>query len=108
MIRKAFLMKLLPGQADAYQRRHNPIWPELQKVLHDHGVQRYSIFLHADEQTLFAYAEIESEGKWQAIASDPICQKWWLSMSPLMETHADHSPITETMMEVFCLQGSTT
>ena len=26
---------------------------------------------------LFAYAEIESEERWQAIASTPVCRRWW-------------------------------
>ena len=45
MVRKAFLMTLKPGHQAEYQRRHNPIWPELQQVLREHGVRNYSIFL---------------------------------------------------------------
>lgn len=42
-------------------KRHNPIWPELEKVLKDHGVLNYSLFLHAETRQLFGYAELESE-----------------------------------------------
>ncbi|MEC7200970.1 MAG: L-rhamnose mutarotase, partial [Verrucomicrobiota bacterium] len=69
MIRKSFAMTLHPGQSALYEERHNPIWPELEQVLKDHGVYQYSIFLHPDQRSLFAYAEIETEEQWEAIAS---------------------------------------
>jgi hypothetical protein len=60
-IRKAFIMSVNAGAEAEYEKRHNPIWPELEKVLKDHGVSNYSIFLHAETHQLFGYAEIESE-----------------------------------------------
>ncbi len=33
MIRKAFLMAVQPGKHGEYERRHNPIWPELFEIL---------------------------------------------------------------------------
>jgi L-rhamnose mutarotase len=60
-IRKAFVMSVHPGVEEEYENRHNPIWPELEKVLKDHGVSNYSIFLHAETRQLFGDAEIESE-----------------------------------------------
>ena len=41
----AFRMQLNPGQAAAYKRRHDGIWPELAAVLKAAGVADYSIFL---------------------------------------------------------------
>ena len=32
MIRKAVLFRARPGMAAEYQRRHNPLWPELEKA----------------------------------------------------------------------------
>ena len=37
-----------PGTHAEYTKRHNPIWPELEDVLRDHGVWTYSIFAHPD------------------------------------------------------------
>ncbi|VCY69012.1 L-rhamnose mutarotase [Escherichia coli] len=37
MIRKAFVMQVNPDAHEEYQRRHNPIWPELEAVLKSHG-----------------------------------------------------------------------
>ena len=67
MIRKAFRMHVNPDAHAEYERRHNPIWKELEEVLIAHGVRKYSIFLDPTTSDLFAYAEIESEERWQAI-----------------------------------------
>src|SRR5438874_553366 len=64
MIRKALLMKIKPGCREEYERRHNPIWPELQAVLKEHRVSNYSIFLDRRTDQLFGYAEIESDSRW--------------------------------------------
>ena len=69
-IRKAFVMSVNPGAEEEYEKRHNSIWPELEKVLKDHGVSNYSIFLHPEKHQLFGYAEIENEEQWAAIASE--------------------------------------
>ena len=104
MIRKAFVMTLHPGNEAEYERRHRPIWPELQQVLHDHGVSNYSIFLHPDTLQLFGYAEIEDESKWASIADTPVCKKWWAHMKDLMASNADNSPVSTELAEVFHLE----
>ena len=45
MIRKAFVMQVNPDAHEEYQRRHNPIWPELEAVLKSHGAHNYAIYL---------------------------------------------------------------
>ncbi|MGE0101505.1 MAG: L-rhamnose mutarotase [Blastocatellales bacterium] len=101
MIRKAFVMQLLPGQADEYRRRHDPIWPELQATLTSHGVRNYSIFHDRESDRLFAYAETESEELWQSIAQTEVCRRWWAYMKPLMLTNPDDSPQSTGLVEVF-------
>ena len=103
MIRKAFLMTLKSGNEDEYERRHNPIWPELQQVLKEHGVHNYSIFLERRTSRLFAYAEIESEELWQKIAETESCRRWWSYMKELMLTNTDSSPQAIDLDEVFHL-----
>jgi L-rhamnose mutarotase len=103
MIRKGFLMRLEPGNQAEYERRHNPIWPELQEVLKAHGVHNYSIYLEQESDYLFAYAEIESEERWQQIAQTEVCQRWWADMKPLMQTNDDNSPVALELKEVFHL-----
>jgi len=96
-------MTLKPGKQDEYQKRHQPIWPELQKVLKEHGVSNYSIFLNGGTDQLFAYVELDSEALWQQIAETEVCRRWWLSMKDLMVTSSDNKPITETLEMVFHL-----
>jgi L-rhamnose mutarotase len=103
MIRKAFLMTLKPGNQAEYERRHQPIWAELQEVLKSHGVSNYSIFLHRQTEQLFAYAEIESEELWARIAETDACRRWWAFMKDLMLTHTDDSPVAIVLDEVFHL-----
>ena len=103
MIRKAFLMTLKPGNQVEYERRHKPIWPELQQVLKSHGVHSYSIFLDRKSDRLFAYAELESEELWGRIAATEVCQRWWKHMKDLMLTNEDNSPKAVDLDEVFSL-----
>jgi L-rhamnose mutarotase len=101
MIRKAFKMTVNPDQHAEYARRHQPIWPELEAVLKEHGVNRYSIFLDPATSELFAYAEIEDETRWQAIAATEVCRRWWRHMRELMPSNPDHSPVSVELTEVF-------
>src|SRR5258708_5344693 len=101
MLRKAYLMNLRPGVEAEYERRHNPIWPELQQMLKDHGVNNYSIFLDRKTSKLFAYVEIESEESWSKIADAPVCKRWWAEMKELIFSNPDNSPIVEVIDEVF-------
>jgi L-rhamnose mutarotase len=101
VIRKAFVMRVNPDRHDEYEKRHNPIWPELEAALKDHGVHNYSIFLDPDHSTLFAYAEIEDEERWNAIAQTDVCQKWWAHMGDIMPSNPDNSPVSKDLKEVF-------
>ena len=103
-MRTAFKMKLFEGNEEEYKKRHNPIWPELEKVLKDHGVITYSIYLDKDTNTLFGYAEIEDQKKWDEVANTDICRKWWDYMAPLMEVNNDNSPVSKDLLEVFHIE----
>jgi L-rhamnose mutarotase len=102
-IRKAFIMSVNAGAEQEYENRHNPIWPELEQVLKDHGVSNYSIFLQPETRQLFGYAEIESEEQWASIASTEICQRWWKHMGDVMPSNPDHSPVSASLRGVFHL-----
>jgi L-rhamnose mutarotase len=101
MVRKAFKMSVYPGRHEEYTRRHNPIWRELEDTLLAHGVRSYSIYLDPQTSELFAYAEIDSEERWKAIASTEVCQRWWRHMRDLMPSNPDSSPVASDLLEVF-------
>jgi L-rhamnose mutarotase len=96
-------MSVDKGREDEYARRHNPIWPELAETLAAHGVSNYSIFVDGRTGDLFAYAEIESEEQWEAIAGTEVCRRWWRYMSDVMPSTPDGAPVSQPLAEVFHL-----
>ena len=106
MIRRAFRMSVKSGQQQEYARRHQPIWRELEETLLAHGVRTYSIFRDPTTDDLFAYVEVETEERWNAIAATEVCQRWWRHMSDVMPVNPDHSPISLTLEEVFHIEKS--
>lgn len=104
MIRKAFMMQINANSHEEYQKRHTPIWPELEQVLKQHGVHHYAIYLNPTRDLLFATVEIESEARWEAIAQTDVCKRWWKYMCEVMPVNADNSHVSETLKEVFYLE----
>ena len=45
------------------------------------------------------------EERWEAIAGTEVCRRWWASMRELMPSHADDSPVTRDLKEVFTMEG---
>jgi L-rhamnose mutarotase len=103
MTRHAFKMKLRPGMAAEYQRRHDAIWPDLAAALRSAGVSDYSIFLDEETLTLFAVQKLGAGHTSAALPDLPVVRQWWEDMAPLMETHPDHSPVVGPLREVFHL-----
>ena len=104
MNRIAFVMSVHPAQVAEYERRHSPIWPELAETLNAHGVRNYSIFHDPATHQLFAYAEVEDEARWRAIAQTEVCRRWWRRMGDVMPSNPDSSPVSRDLREVFHLQ----
>jgi L-rhamnose mutarotase len=59
--------------------------------------------LDAERNLLFAVVEIESQARWDAVASTEVCQRWWQSMCELMPSNADNSPVSQELKSVFYL-----
>jgi L-rhamnose mutarotase len=103
MKHRAFKMKLKPGCAAEYQRRHDEIWPELAALLRTHGISDYSIFLDQESLTLFAVHKLDEAIPQTALAQDPVMRRWWDYMADIMETNPDHSPVATDLPQVFYL-----
>lgn len=93
MIRKVFVVQVNADAHAEYQRRHNPIWPELEAVLKEHGAHNYAIYLDQQRSLLFATIEIESEARWNVIVETDVCQRWWQHMRDVMPANSDYSPV---------------
>jgi L-rhamnose mutarotase len=100
-LRNAFKMKLLPGFEVEYKKRHDIIWPELQSLLSDSGIQDYSIFLDEETLILFAVQKISPDFDENYLPNHPIVKKWWAYMADIMETNPDNSPVATSLIEVF-------
>jgi L-rhamnose mutarotase len=103
MQRYAFKMKLKPDAVAEYKKRHEEIWPELQKELRAAGISDYSIFLDEETLTLFAVQKLAENNTAPSLRNSPIVKKWWRYMAPLMEVHPDYSPVARQLVEVFHL-----
>ncbi|HTS46070.1 MAG TPA: L-rhamnose mutarotase [Puia sp.] len=101
MPRVAFTMKLFPGRADEYKKRHDAIWPELAGLLRAKGIRDYSIFLDEPTDTLFGYLTIQNAEELNNLPKEPLMQKWWEFMKDIMETNEDNSPVSISLKEVF-------
>ena len=99
-------MSVHPGQHAEYERRHRPIWKELEDVLIAPGVGTYSIYLDDTTSDLFGYVEVEDEARWNAIASTDVCRRWWTHMRELMPANQDDSPVARELREVFHIERS--
>jgi L-rhamnose mutarotase len=94
-------MKLKPGYAEEYKKRHDEIWPELVKELEAAGVFDYSIYLDEETNTLFAFQKLKDHNSADELPETRIVKKWWKYMADIMETNPDNSPVTVELKEVF-------
>ncbi len=99
----AFTMRLLPGQAAEYKRRHDAIWPELVTLLRHVGVSDYSIHLDPESNVLFGVLWRRADHAMDELPSHPVMKRWWAHMADIMETHASNEPVVTTLTTVFHL-----
>lgn len=96
-------MKLFPGCAEEYRKRHDAIWPDLVNLLKQTGIGEYSIFLDEATLTLFGVLRVDDPQALDALPQHPVMQRWWAYMSDIMETNSDHSPVSIPLQQVFYL-----
>jgi len=104
MISHAFRMKLKPGVAAEYRRRHDAIWPELVVALRDAGIYDYSIFLDEETLHLFAVLKLRPDHRRDALPDLSVMRRWWDSMAELMETEPDKRPREWPLVPMFHLE----
>ena len=97
----AFRMKLHPGQAAEYRRRHDAIWPELVDALHQAGVSDYRIFLDDETDSLFAILKRRPDHTMHQLPQTDVVRRWWAMMADIMDTHPDNSPVQRDLTPMF-------
>jgi L-rhamnose mutarotase len=103
MERVAFKMKVFKGYEEEYKKRHDAIWPELETLLKESGIEDYSIFLDEETNILFGVLKIEKKIKLDELPNHPVMKKWWTYMKDIMESNPDSSPVSIPLKEVFYL-----
>jgi arylsulfatase len=97
----AFKLKLKPGMAEEYNKRHDEIWPELSKAIREAGISDYTIYLDEETDTLFAVQKLAPDHTAAKLRETELMRKWWNHMAPLMETNPDQSPVRTPLKEVY-------
>lgn len=99
--RVAFKLKLKPGMAAEYRKRHDEIWPELSKAIRDAGISDFTIWLDGETNTLFSAQKLAPGHTAAKLRETEIMRKWWSHMAPLMDTNPDLSPVRSPLTEMF-------
>lgn len=97
----AFKMKLNPGCAAEYRKRHDEIWPELVALLGEAGISDYSIHLDQETNILFGVLWRTADHRMDALPDTEIMKRWWAHMADIMETHSDNEPVAIPLEPVF-------
>jgi L-rhamnose mutarotase len=100
---RAFRMKLKPGMADEYRRRHDALWPDLAEALSSAGIYDYSIFLDEETLHLFAVLKLRDGETSAALPGLPVMRRWWDYMADLMETDDTKRPSEWPLVPMFHL-----
>ena len=101
MKRAALKMQLKEGYEAEYKKRHDEIWPELEKEISRAGISDYSIFLDEETLTLFAVQKLTEDNTADDLPQTEIVKKWWAYMADIMETNPDNSPVSKPLKEMF-------
>jgi L-rhamnose mutarotase len=103
MERYAFRMRLNPGQAAEYRSRHDAIWPELARLLHEAGISDYSIWLDEETHHLFGILSRTATHGMDDLPDHPVMRRWWAHMADIMQVNPDNSPVAVPLTRVFQL-----
>lgn len=75
------MIRLRPGQAGAYRRTHQAVWPEVIEANRRAGIRNHSTFVHDD--MVFGYLECDDYAKTEELrAQSDAFQRW-------IELHTD-------------------
>ena len=102
--RFAFILRLREGAAEAYEKAHREVWPEMLAMLKKGGISEYSIF-RRDNLLFLTFRAVDFEATWSKFDNDPVNLRWQQTMAPLFAPHEGLRPGERfpMMEEVFYL-----
>jgi L-rhamnose mutarotase len=102
--RYAFILRLRPGAAEAYEKAHRAVWPEMLALLKSAGISEYSIY-RRDELLILTLRAADFEATWSKIDNHPVNLRWQKTMEPFFAPHEGLRPGERfpMMEEVFYL-----
>ena len=105
MQRVAFCLRLKPGTAEAYDKAHREVWPEMLALLKRAGISEYSIF-RREEMLILSMRVEDFDATWDTIERDPINTRWQKEMAQYFEPLEPLAPGERfpMMREVFYLE----
>jgi L-rhamnose mutarotase len=101
MTQRAFRMRIKPGMADEYKRRHDELWPDLGQALGEAGIYDYSIFLDETTLDLFAVLRLKPDHTSAELPGQAVMKRWWDYMADLMEVEPGNRPREWPLTPVF-------
>lgn len=89
MQRICFLMEIIPGREEEYQRRHDQIWPDMVAALREAGVRNYSLFRRGT--TVVAYAECHPDAAtaFGNVGATEVNRRWAQWFEDVLAEHTD-------------------
>jgi len=106
MERITFRLQLNDSVKEEYEKRHNPIWQELEEQFLDNGVDEYSIFIDDETNELFGVIKVKSKEHWNKIVESEIVAKWREHMKSFYESDENGVPKIRRMREVFHIKNN--
>ncbi|MDW5264683.1 MULTISPECIES: L-rhamnose mutarotase [Acidobacteriaceae] len=102
--RFAFILRLREGAAEAYEKAHQEVWPEMREMLKSGGISEYSIF-RRDNLLLLTFKAVDFEATWSQFDDHPVNLRWQKAMEPFFTTQEGLRPGERfpMMEEVFFL-----
>jgi len=82
--RDAFVLRLRPGAAEAYEEAHRAVWPAMLELLKSDGISEYSIY-RRDKVLILALRTANFEETWSKIDNHPVNLRWQQAMARLFE-----------------------
>jgi L-rhamnose mutarotase len=79
------ILQLKRDRVADYQAVHR-VWPELLQVMHDAGIQNYSLFMATDGRVVEYFEAEDPEEAMRRVAQTDVSRRWEACMAECFET----------------------